>query len=111
MGQTVRADGAPAVEIHASDVYEWVAGGFFVVHTAYRWIGDNRVSGIEMIGYDAQAKRFRTDFFDSQGNVSNQDLIFSDGTWTWSGPHARARGFSARTARPSPRSTSGRTMV
>ena len=35
---------------------------------------------------------FRTHFFDSQGNVSNQDLTFHDGTWTWSGPHARATG-------------------
>jgi Protein of unknown function (DUF1579) len=91
-GQTVPADGAPAVEIRASDIYEWVTGGFFVVHTAYGCIADARVGGIEMIGYDPEAKRFRTHFFDSQGNLSNQDLTFHDGTWTWSGPHARATG-------------------
>ena len=91
-GETVPTDGAPAVEVHASDIYEWVAGGFFVVHTAYGCIGDTPVGGVEMIGYNAETKRFRTHFFDSQGNVSNQDLTFHDRTWTWSGPHARATG-------------------
>jgi Protein of unknown function (DUF1579) len=92
VGQTVPADGTPALSIHASDIYEWVAGGFFVVHTAYGRIGDEDVGGIEMIGYDDETRRFRTHFFDSQGSISNQDLTFEDGTWTWSGVHTRATG-------------------
>jgi hypothetical protein len=92
VGQTMPADDSPALDIRASDIYEWVAGGFFVVHTAYGIIGDTPVGGIEMIGYEPEAKKFRTHFFDSQGNVSNQDLTFDNGTWTWSGPHARATG-------------------
>jgi hypothetical protein len=92
VGETIPTDGTPALKIHASDIYEWVAGGFFVVHTAYGSIGDTPVGGIEMIGYDPETAKFRTYFFDSQGNVSNQDLTFHNGTWTWSGPHARATG-------------------
>src|SRR5262245_18156522 len=92
VGETLPPNGEQAVKIYASDIYEWVAGRFFVVHTAYGCIGDSRVGGIEMIGYDAEAKTFRTHFFDSQGNISNQDLSFHDGTWVWSGPHARATG-------------------
>jgi hypothetical protein len=91
-GETIPSDGAPALQIRASDIYEWVAGGFFVVHTAYGRIGDTDVGGVEMIGYDPETKRFRTHFFDSQGNISSQDLTFRDGTWTWSGAHARATG-------------------
>jgi hypothetical protein len=92
VGETIPSDDGPALTIHASDIYEWVAGGFFVVHTAYGRIGDSEVGGIELIGYDAETGRYRTHFFDSQGNVSNQELTFSDGTWTWSGDHARAVG-------------------
>jgi Protein of unknown function (DUF1579) len=92
VGETVPTDDAPALALHASDIYEWVAGGFFVVHTAYGRIGDTHIGGIEMIGYDPEAGRFRTHFFDSQGNVSNEDLTFSDGTWRWSGDHIRATG-------------------
>jgi hypothetical protein len=90
LGETISSDGAPAVPIHASDIYEWVAGGFFVVHTAYGRIGDSDVGGIELISYDPDSKNYRTYFFDSQGNISNQDLTFRDGTWTWSGTYARA---------------------
>jgi hypothetical protein len=91
-GETIPTEGSPPLKIQASDIYEWVPGGFFVVHTAYGRIGDQPVGGIELIGYDERARKFRTDFFDSQGNVSSQDLTFQDGVWTWSGSHARARG-------------------
>jgi Protein of unknown function (DUF1579) len=102
VGATIPTDGAPALQIHASDIYEWVAGRFFVVHTAYGSVGDTPVGGIEMIGYDPETSRFRTHFFDSQGNVSNQDLSFRDGTWTWSGPHARAKGVLSEDGRTMP---------
>lgn len=92
IGETTSADGAPALEIRASDVYEWVPGGFFVEHTAYGRIGDSDVGGIELIGYDPETKKYRTYFFDSQGNVSNQDLTFSERTWTWTGEHVCATG-------------------
>jgi Protein of unknown function (DUF1579) len=101
-GETTPADGAQAVKIQASDIYEWVAGGFFVVHTAYGRVGDADVGGIEMIGYDSETKRFRTHFFDSQGNISTQDLTFQDGTWTWSGGHARATGVLSDDGRTMP---------
>jgi Protein of unknown function (DUF1579) len=92
VGETIPTNGAPAVRIDASDIYEWVAGGFYVVHTAYGSIGDAPVGGIEMIGFDPETKKFRTHFFDSQGNISNQDLTFHDGMWTWSDLHTRATG-------------------
>lgn len=101
-GATIPTDGAPALMIQACDIYEWVAGGFFVVHTAYSRIGDADAGGIEIIGYDPEATRFRTHFFDSDGNISNQDLTFHDRTWTWSGPHARATGVLSDDGRAMP---------
>jgi Protein of unknown function (DUF1579) len=92
VGETIQADGTPALAISASDVYERVAGGYFVLHTAYGRIGDSNVGGIEIIGYDADAKKYLTYFFDSQGNITTEDLTYDDGTWTWSGPHTRATG-------------------
>ena len=51
-GQTVAGPDAPSVKILASDVYEWMPGGFFVLHTAYGRIGDIGVGGVEIIGFD-----------------------------------------------------------
>ena len=89
-GETIQPDDAPTLAILTSDIYEWVAGGFFVLHTAYGRIGDSNVGGIEIIGYDADAKKHKTYFFDSQGSISTQDLTYAEGTWTWSGTHTRA---------------------
>jgi Protein of unknown function (DUF1579) len=58
-GETVATEDAPAVKILASDVYEWMPGGFFILHTAYGRIGDQDVGGTEIIGYDAEAEVYR----------------------------------------------------
>jgi hypothetical protein len=101
-GETIPADGAPSLRIQASDIYEWEVGRFFVVHTAYGRIGDADVGGIELIGYDPETGGFRTRFFDSQGNITAQDLAFHDGTWTWRGQHARATGVLSDDGRAMP---------
>jgi hypothetical protein len=39
-GQTIATPDVPPVPILTSDVYEWVPGGFFVVHSAFGKIGE-----------------------------------------------------------------------
>src|ERR1700678_935703 len=48
-GATIAADGIDSVPIRTSDVYEWVPGGFFVVHTAFGKIGETSVGGVSII--------------------------------------------------------------
>jgi hypothetical protein len=91
-GHTVAAPDAPSVPIVASDVYQWVAGGHFVVHPAYGRLGTSGGGGVEIIGYDAATRQFRTWFFDSQGNVITEALINEGDTWTWVGERVRCTG-------------------
>jgi hypothetical protein len=88
-GHTVASPGAPAARILASDVYEWAAGGFFVVHPAYGRVGDAEVGGVEIIGYDSETGSYRSQFFDSFGNVSTSRLAVEGDTWTWSSERTR----------------------
>lgn len=88
-GQTVASEGMSAVKILASDVYEWMPGGFFVLHSAYGRIGSVDVGGIEIIGYDASSNTYRSHFYDSQGNVSTSELTVRDDTWRWQGEKTR----------------------
>ena len=91
-GETVAdADGGSA-RIVASDVYQWLPGGHFIMHPAYGRIGSASVGGLEVIGYDAGTGHYVTHFFDSEGNVSSQALLYRDGTWIWQGEHARCTG-------------------
>ncbi len=84
-GYTVEAPGAPSVKILTSDVYEWMPGGFFVLHTAYGRIGQMDVGGTEILGYDPAAKKYFSRFYDSRGNVSEAELTADGDTWTWRG--------------------------
>src|SRR5262245_64996141 len=91
-GHTFGPDGAPAAAIAASDIYEWAPGGFFILHTAYGTIGEQGVGGVEMIGYDAETGRFRTAFYDSQGNITREQLSVEGTTLNWVGTDVRCRG-------------------
>jgi hypothetical protein len=88
-GHTVATTDAPAIKILTSDIYEWMPGGFFVLHTAYGRIGALDVGGTEIIGYDATSATYRAYFFDSSGNLSQHQLTPRGTTWTWQGETTR----------------------
>lgn len=84
-GYTVEDLGLPPVKILTSDVYEWMPGGFFVLHTAYGRIGTMDVGGTEILGYDQVNNKYFSTFYDSRGNVNKADLIIDGDTWIWKG--------------------------
>jgi hypothetical protein len=84
-GFTIASPGSPSVKIATSDVYEWMPGGFFVLHTAYGRIGNMDVGGTEILGYDQATRKYFTRFYDSRGNIHEGDLTVEGGTWTWKG--------------------------
>ena len=89
-GHTIASGDIPAVPILTSDVYEWMPGRFFVLHTAYGRIGGADVGGTEILSYDPASKNYQSLFFDSQGNINTDVLTVSDTIWTWQGKTHRA---------------------
>ena len=73
-GHTIATEDTPSAKILAGDAYGWVTGGFFVVRSAYGRAGNFDGGGIEIIGYDADSKNYRTHFFDTQGNTITEEL-------------------------------------
>ena len=94
-GHTIASADAPAVKIVASDVYEWVPGEFFVLHTAYGRIGDLNVGGIEVMSYDAARQKHLSQFFGSGGDTVTSDLTVHDGNWTWAAEKIRCIGVTS----------------
>jgi hypothetical protein len=88
-GETVATPDAPSAKILTSDVYQWIPGRFGVLHTAYGRIGDLDVGGVEILGYDTENGRYTSHFFDSQGHVTIDELIYDRGKWIWSGERIR----------------------
>ena len=88
-GQTVAG---PSIEIAGTDTYEWVAGGFFLLHTIDVFMGEDHVEAIEVIGaYDRSSETFAMTSFDNQGAVGMMRAsVNADGSWTFAGDAERA---------------------
>jgi Protein of unknown function (DUF1579) len=79
--------GDPAVPITGSDIYEWLAGGFFLVHHVDVLVGDQPVKAIEIIGeHDPGTDSFTARAFDNEGRVTvMRASVDADGVWRFTG--------------------------
>jgi hypothetical protein len=79
--------GEAPVSIKGTDVYEWLPGGFFLVHHVDVMIGEQPVQAIEIIGeYDPTTDSFTARAYDNQGNVTIMRARVDDqGVWTFTG--------------------------
>ena len=89
-GHTLDGDGKPGMTITTSDVYEWVPGGFFVVHSAYGRVGEFGGGAVEVIGWDEGSGEYRSHLFDNAGNVVVSRLVARGDTWTYYGDTTRS---------------------
>ena len=79
-------------QLIGTDTYEWLPGGFFLVHKVDVRMEDGPYQVTEMIGgYDAKSKTYPMRSFDSQGNFQlMQASVNADGVWTFAGETIRA---------------------
>jgi len=96
--------GEVPVPITGTDTYEWLAGGFFLVHHVDVVIGEQAVQAIELIGeYDPANGSFTARSYDNQGNITiMRTRVDEHGVWTFTGG-----GDVALVARPSSAGASG----
>lgn len=89
-GRTKASPSGPPAKIVGTDSYEWLDGGFFLVHRVDVRIGAEQVTGLEIIGYDASSQTYRTHAFDSQGSYGAYQATVHNGVWTFMGASERA---------------------
>ena len=79
--------GDPAVPITGTDVYEWLAGGFFLDHHVEVVIGDQQVQALELIGSsDPATDAFTARAYDNLGNITiMQARVDGQGVWRFTG--------------------------
>jgi hypothetical protein len=79
-GQTT---GAAVDRIDAIDSYERLPGGA-LLHLVDARVGDQKVDGAEIIGYDPARASYRTQYFGSDGpNAYDASLVEGDGRLVW----------------------------
>jgi hypothetical protein len=92
-GQVLASASTPALEIAGTDEYEWMPGGFFLLHRVDIHIGGERVQALEIIGWDAERGSYFMRSFDSQGGTAEMRAsIGDDGTWKFTGDAERFTG-------------------
>lgn len=95
--------GEVPIPITGTDIYEWLPGGFFLVHHVDVMIGDQRVQAIELIEYDPITDTFTGRAYDNQGDITILHArVDEHGVWTFTGG-----GDVAAVARPSTADGSG----
>jgi Protein of unknown function (DUF1579) len=84
-GRTKEAAGAAPARIDAVDTYEWLPGGWALLHRVDARVGDQKVEGAEIIGYDPERATYLTQYFGSDGPAAYEaTLSEQDGALVWS---------------------------
>src|SRR5687768_2411792 len=82
-GQIKESSFGPAAKLIGMDTYEWLAGGFFLIHHVNVRMGDQKNEAIEMIGYDASSNTYPMHSYNSQGNTTAMKANVADNIWTF----------------------------
>lgn len=91
-GQIKSTSSSPASRLTAVDTYEWLPGGFFLIHYVDGRMGDEEVKTMEIIGYDISSQAYFTHSFDNQGNTGVYQANLHERTWTIKGESERFTG-------------------
>jgi hypothetical protein len=83
-GWTRETAGAPAVKIEALDTYDWLPGGYALLHKVDAHVGPERVVGAEIVGWDPDRAAYVTLYVGSDGLSSYEaQLTEESGTLVW----------------------------
>jgi uncharacterized protein DUF1579 len=79
--------GEVPVPITGTDIYEWLPGGFFLVHHVDVVVGEQKVQAIELIGeYDPATDSFTGRAYDNLGDVTvMRARVDEQGVWRFTG--------------------------
>jgi hypothetical protein len=88
-GQTTMTSGE-AMIITGTDCYQWLPGGYFVLHQWDVRVGSQESKGIEVIGYDEKTRSYPTYSFDSLGNMGAYQASIREDVWAFRSRSQRA---------------------
>lgn len=91
-GEILASEAGPASRLVAVDRYEWLPGGFFLLHHVNGRMGDVEVKALEIIGYDPSSQTYTTHSFDNHGNSSAYQASLRDRDWKNTGESERFNG-------------------
>jgi hypothetical protein len=84
-GQAQASPYGPAGKMTSVETFEWMPGGFFMIHHWDTRQGGVELKGLEVLGYDSHSKMYSTRFFDNLGSSGFMKATLLGNAWTWTG--------------------------
>jgi hypothetical protein len=82
----------PEVRICGTDTYDWLPGGFFLVHKVDVFVGSDKNETLEIIGFDKKIGAYTMQYYDNKGHSGFMTATCIDGVWTFTGETLRFNG-------------------
>ena len=91
-GDILDDSGEVEAKVTGTDTYEWVAGGYFLLHRVDVMMGDAKTEVIEIIGcYDSTNNSYAMRSFDNEGNfITMKGRFEKDGAFKIEGEGMRS---------------------
>lgn len=84
-GMVIEGPEGQPVKFKGTDTYEWLPGGYFLLHRFEASMPDGNITGIEVIGHDTKNNAYTMHSFDSRGNADVMEGQFEMESWTFVG--------------------------
>lgn len=91
-GEIKATETTPAIPIEGTDTYEWLPGGWFLLHRVDVRMGDEQIDSVEIIGYDPSTGKYPMHYFGYQGSTGVMHAAVNENTWTFTGETERFTG-------------------
>ena len=88
-GEIIDANNSSPIPINGTDSYEWLPGGYFVMHKIDVIMGDQQVEAIEIIGYNPDTNQFTMNYFGYKGSTSVMFATVHGKRWKFYSPTER----------------------
>jgi hypothetical protein len=75
----------PAAEISGTERFEWLPGGFFLIHHFEAQVGGAPAACIEITGYNPATETYPTHTYYNNGQTAEWELVERDGSWILTG--------------------------
>jgi hypothetical protein len=98
-GWTRETPEAPAVQVDAVDTYEWLPGGFGLLHIVDAKMDGEKVEGTEIIGYDPDEGAYATQYVGSESLTRYEASLTEESeglTWRMRSKTTRFTGVFSR---------------
>ena len=81
VGEAQASPYGPEAKLMSTDTYEWMPGGFFMLHRLESRQGTVNFKATEILGYDSRNRVYRSYIFDNFGNSGSYKVTQQGNTW------------------------------